>query len=329
MSKEPTVSAIVLNWNGVHHLAECLPSLAAQSYRNLELLVVDNGSTENSRDITCAHNARWVRLDTNVSLARALNLGVQAASGDVVLLLNNDMRFDRELIRHMVGELVRDPKIFAVDAKQLDWDGTRAVHQATFLADTDQDTGAVADEIVPGLYLTQRPATEPCDVAMGSGANLMVRREMFENLGGLDERMQMGLEDVDLCWRAWLENWRTVFVPSAICWHRVGASSVTAQGRRSRLRGTLAGRVLFATKLLPARYVLAAWSATVGGTLRDFAIPGGEDKFAGERVRVIGEVLGYLPALLAERRLVFQRARTTPTAQLARMLDLGSARVGY
>lgn len=314
---------IVLAWNRWDLTKRCLDSLSGTDLSGAEVLVVDNGSTEDSSEETLRHGARWIRLDRNVSLARALNHGVQAASGSVVLLLNNDMRFHRDMVANMVAELASDPNVFAVDARQLDWDGTRAVHEATFLALARPAGGVAADEIIPGIYLVQRTVSESCEVVMGSGANLMIRKPMFESVGGLDERMQSGFEDIDLCWRARLAGWRTVFAPSAICWHKVGASSATVEGRRTRLRGTLAGRLLFAGKLLPPRFVAAVWTATLAGTLRDLLIPSAREKFIRERLGVIAATLGNVPDMRAERRLLFRTAGTSPAALLEELLGLG------
>jgi len=81
----PLVSAIIVNWNGEHHLKICLPSLRAQTYKALEIIVVDNGSTDDSAEVTREFQARWLPLGKNVGLAPALNRGVAQAGGDFLL----------------------------------------------------------------------------------------------------------------------------------------------------------------------------------------------------------------------------------------------------
>lgn len=79
-------------------------------------------------------------------------------------------------------------------------------------------------EIVPGLYFYQKPAEENAPVFTATAASMLVRKTFFQMLGGFDERLPLGYEDVEICWRAWIHGWKTILVPQAVCWHRVGSS---------------------------------------------------------------------------------------------------------
>ena len=92
MNTKPAVSAIIVNWNGAHHLRICLPSLLSQTLTSLEIIVVDNGSKDDSVEVARELQARWLPLGENVGLAPALNRGAKAAAGDFLLFINNDMR---------------------------------------------------------------------------------------------------------------------------------------------------------------------------------------------------------------------------------------------
>src|SRR4029077_17272421 len=109
-------------------------------------------------------------------------------------------------------------------------------------------------ELVPGLYFYQQDTAEESQVFMASAACMMVRKDLFDKLGGFDDRLPLGYEDVEICWRAWVQRWKTLYVPTAICWHRVGSSVRSLEGMRFSFRGVLRGRLLLATKLLPVRF---------------------------------------------------------------------------
>ncbi len=261
MTSWPLVSAIVANWNGARDLTVCLPSVLAQDYPALEVIVVDNGSTDDSRRVVKEIGARWLALGRNVGLAGALNAGVEVAAGELLLFLNNDLRLAPDFVRNLVLPLARDAGLFAADGLQWDWEGHTRVHGRTRLVPARYGMG------MPQILQDYPPKTTV--TFMASAANALVRRWMFQVLGGWDDAYFIGWEDVDLFWRAWQRGWGTVFVPTAVCWHRVGGSAATTQGARIRLGGSLEGRLYFATKCLPARCAIAVWGETCGGLLRD------------------------------------------------------------
>src|SRR5215469_14902775 len=154
MAERPGVSVIIVNWNGAEHLRVCLPSLLSQSFSPLEIIVVDNCSSDGSAEVVRSAGVRWLPLGTNLGLAPALNRGAQIAAGDLLLFVNNDMRFDQSFIAELVEPLERDYEIFATDGMQFNWDGTARVHLAARLTNTSlrQDSS----ELVPGLYFHQQ-----------------------------------------------------------------------------------------------------------------------------------------------------------------------------
>ena len=317
--REAIVSAIVANFNGANHLEVCLPSLQAQSYPAMEIIVSDNGSTDASETIARKHGARWHCTGQNRGLAPALNFGARAAQGEFFLFLNNDMRFHPDFVRHLVEELIRDPETFAADAVQFNWQGDQQVHLLTRLTKR-ANQGSMSMRLLPGLYTHQEAPETVAPSFMASAANMMARRSMFEALGGFDERLPLGYEDVELCWRAWTRRWKTVFVPAAVCWHHVSASSRSAVARRMGYRGVIKGRLLLATKLLPFRYAIAAWSVTAAGLGKELATVQGRRSL--DRMQILGEYVRRLPALIRERRSVFRSADTTAEKVLDQLLQI-------
>ena len=143
---------------------------------------------------------------------------------------------------------------------------------------------------------------------------------MFEKLGGFDDRLPLGYEDVEICWRAWLHGWKTVYVPNAICWHRIGSSGRSLEGQRFNFRGVLKGRLLLATKLLPMRYVIRTWLITVAGLAKDLAML--RFQLAKDRIKILIELGFLVPKLFRERKLLFKSAGSSPEKHLGYLLGL-------
>jgi GT2 family glycosyltransferase len=319
MSANPLVSVVIVNWNGARHLRICLPSLLAQSYKELEIIVVDNASFDDSRKVAEEYKVRWLALKDNAGLAPGLNAGAAAAYGDFLLLVNNDMRFDPEFVTELVAPLQRDQGIFCTDAMQFSWDGGARGHLAARLA-TKPVAGKETTELVPGLHFYQQEKIAQSKVFMASAACMMARRSIFEKLGGFDARLPLGYEDVEICWRAWAYGHSTMYVPTAICWHRVGSSTQSMPALRFAFRGVLTGRLLLATKLLSARYAWRTWMVSGAGLAKDLVhLRWG---FAVDRCRILLKMGGLVGPLLREKKRIFAEAGRSADAHLQMLLKL-------
>jgi GT2 family glycosyltransferase len=324
MNARPAVSAIIVNWNGAHHLRTCLPSLLAQTFQSLEIVVVDNGSKDDSAEVTREFHARWLPLGANVGLAPALNRGAAIASGDFLLFVNNDMRFDPGFLAALIEPLKNDESIFATDGMQFSWDGNERVHLAARLVKR-KPRGGASVELVPGLFFYQREELGTSSVFMGSAACMLARRTFFQKLNGFDDRLPLGYEDVESCWRAWIHGWKTVYVPNAICWHRVGSSGRSPEGTRMNFRGILRGRLLLSTKLLPLRYAFRTWLVSTAALGKDVARL--RWSFAKDRLTILAQTAYLIPQLLRERKILFAEASTAPEKHLDLLLRLDEAAV--
>src|SRR5215469_11595728 len=310
---EPRVSVVIVNWNGAKHLRVCLPSLRSQSFKSLEIIVVDNRSSDDSADVTNSFGARWLPLDRNIGLAPALNRGAAAAEGNLLLFVNNDMRFDPNFVAKLTEPFQGNEDIFATDGRQFNWDGTIQGHLAARLTNVRRREKS-AVELVPGLYFSQQEENRRTPVFMASAACMMVRRTLFEKIGGLDERLPFGYEDVEICWRAWLHDWKTLYIPDAVCWHRVGSSVQSLAAERFAFRGVLKGRLLFSTKLLPARHAARTWLISTAGLAKDVSRL--RWKFAKDRISVLFEMASLVPQLRRERDTLFRTVSRSPEEQL-------------
>lgn len=285
----------------------------------MEIVVVDNRSSDDSAEVARSYGVRWLALEKNLGLAPALNRGARIASGELLLFVNNDMRFDPGFVSALVEPLDREKEVFATDGMQFNWDGTARGHLAARLTDLrsrlDRST-----ELVPGLYFYQQEKTEETPVFMGSAACMMVRKTFFEKLGGFDDRLPLGYEDVEICWRAWVYRQKTLYVPTAICWHRVGSSIQSLAAERFSFRGVLKGRLLLATKLLPSRYAFHTWLVSTAGLAKDIGRL--RWTFAKERIAVLWYMARLVTKLLEEKRALFRNASISPKEHLDFLIRL-------
>jgi GT2 family glycosyltransferase len=251
------VAVVIGNHQGAAVLGDCLASIDRQTHPVGEVVVADGGSTDASREIAEQHGARFLP-EPNNGLGFLYNRGVEATNAEFVLLLNNDVALDDRAVALLLTELDENATWFAADPTQLDWDGRKVIHARTLLR-----RGRLLREYIPGLHLDPLVTSE--DVAptvCANGAAMLVRRSMFIELGGFDETFFMEWEDLDLCWRAWLRGWASVYVPAAQVRHRVGAVTTVAMAPR-RAASSHHNLMRFALKCLPP----AAAGRVIGGEL--------------------------------------------------------------
>jgi len=287
------VAAVIGNYEGAELLPDCIESLCRQSRPPTELIVVDGGSRDASVTVAESLGARVISTE-NRGLGFLYNTGARAATAPYVLLANNDVALDEDCLERLAAALDEDERRFAADARQLDWAGERVVHARTTIR-----PGRMTGEYLPGLHLdhlVESPELAPTVCA--NGAAMLVRREMMLQLGGFDETFFMEWEDLDLCWRAWLREWTTVYVPMATVRHHVGAVTTRSVLPR-RLASSHHNLVRFALKCLPAG---AAARVVLGELLR---LP----RHPRIVTRGLAAVLAELPEILRVRRRLGPRPR--------------------
>lgn len=218
----PTVSVVILNYNGIAHLGACLSSLAQTTYRDFETLLVDNGSGDGSVAYV-KERFPWVRvleLKTNLGFAEGNNVGMRAAAGRYIILLNNDTEVEPSWLGGLVEVAEADGRIGACQPKIRMFNDRRLLNSAggrcTFLG-YGGDTGF--GEVDDGRY------DVPRDIFYACGAAVLLRREALERVGLFDPKYFIYHEDVDLCWRMHLYGYRVVYVPSSLIYHKVGGST--------------------------------------------------------------------------------------------------------
>lgn len=271
------VTVVIPNYNGAHLLPDCLRSLQLQEPSVPEIVVVDNGSIDESKAVVRRWGARWLPLGANRGLATACNEGARESRSPFLFFANSDMRFAPDCLARLVEALEgAGQSAFSADPLQYDWEGERIIHYRTVLRPARNFRERLAEGVFqnPPLVRSYTPAEQVCEIPWGCGGSLMVRRELFDELGGFDASFFLDFEDVDLCWRAGMREWSHWFVPNARLWHRWGASNDAELMRarpdlarrlppteRARLISQAHNHVRFALKVLEpahARRVVAA-----------------------------------------------------------------------
>jgi GT2 family glycosyltransferase len=219
----PTISVIVLNYNGRADLETCLASLAELNYPRgkLELIVVDNASTDDSVPwLKQTHpDVHLIESSTNLGFAGGNNLGARSASGSYLAFLNPDTRVDKDWLIALVETVAQGADITCAGSVQLNWAGDDVDYAGRPDDAMDLYPGHTVDT------LTSLKAAADVPLLFASGGAMLVRRDVFLELGGFDEYYFLYCEDVDLGWRLWLRGYRVLRSTRSIVYHKRGASS--------------------------------------------------------------------------------------------------------
>lgn len=248
----PRVSVVIPNRDGAGHLPECLDALGAQTFRDFETLVVDNGSTDRSAGIVGEHaGVRWLPLGSNRGFPAAANAGVAASTSEIIVLLNNDTAAEPRWLEHLVGALDATTAASFAASKLVRYDDPLVMDAAG-----DGYSLARATSFAIGHGRSASAYDQPAWVFGASAAGSAYRRSMLDDIGHFDEEFFFLLEDVDLDLRAQAAGHRCIYVPEAVVRHKRGASSdaTTAEFRGRELRN----RIWVAAKNLPGP-LLALW----------------------------------------------------------------------
>jgi GT2 family glycosyltransferase len=218
--KKPLVSVVIANWNGRSLLPACLDSLGSQTFRDTEIIVVDNGSTDGSQEVIRSGfpNVHLVALTENLGFAPANNIALRHAKGEYIALLNNDTEADPLWLETLLSALAKNEEIGFCASKMV-------LHHDRRRADSCGDYYTV--EGVAGkrghLELADRynDAREVFGACAGAA---MYRRSMIEDIGLFDDDFFMVHEDSDLSFRAQLMGYKCLYVPGAVVSHRESAT---------------------------------------------------------------------------------------------------------
>jgi GT2 family glycosyltransferase len=311
----PLASVVIPNWNGAHHLPVCLESLRNQTYARLEVVLVDNGSTDGSQDLVMSEypEVRLLAFDRNLGLTGGNNAGFGLAQGEILVSLNNDTEADPRFVEALVSALVEHPEAGMAAAKMLLFDQRDRIHS------TGDGYGIDGIPFNRGVWQHDKGQFDEASwVFGGCGGAVAYRRAMLDDVGLFDESFFMYCEDVDLNWRAQLAGWKCWYIPDAIVYHKLSATGGGPIASYYTGRNTL----WVIAKNYPGALLRKNWRRVAGAQwaiARD-ALCAWRGEAA--RARLRGQLSGALgwPKMLKARRSI-QASRKVPDEYLEVLLN--------
>ena len=221
--KHPLVVIIILNWNGWKDTIKCLRSLRDVTYDNFHIVLIDNGSTDDSISEILPHLDSRIFFfpnKENIGFAKGCNQGIEYAidnmGADWVMLLNNDTFVDPNFLTEMMFGAARNTRVGMIQPLMLQLNNTRIIdstgHIISWGQVYDRDNGTL-------VHRNYSHGLIGC-----SGAAGLYRVDMIKEIGMLDESYSSGYEDSEYSWRAYNAGWKTAYDPDAIVLHKRGTS---------------------------------------------------------------------------------------------------------
>lgn len=233
MPAEQDFSIIIVNWETRELLRKCLESVRKYGAW-AETIVVDNGSGDSSAEMI-REAYKWVRLienNENLGFARAINQGIRVSTGEYILLLNSDAELTAGALEEMIGCMNQESKIGICGPRLVYPDGQEQKSHGNLPRLRDEIWGLMGfSNMLPTLWRKsgEKPHSSSyksvVETGILSGASMMVRRSVLDDVGCLDERYFMFSEEIDLCKRAREAGWKVVLVSTAVVIHLGGGST--------------------------------------------------------------------------------------------------------
>jgi GT2 family glycosyltransferase len=217
----PKVSIIVLNFNGAKFVRKCLSSILNIKYPFYEIVFVDNGSTDNSLEMVTAefgNNSRMkiVVLENNIGYAAGNNFGAKHAdkNSKYLILSSIDTEVEPDFLEQLVTVMENDPKVGAAQPKLLLMQDKSRIDSMGALLDV---IGMVHN--IGGLQKDCGQYDKVREIFYAKGATMLVRKQVFEHVGGFDEDLFIWRDEADICWRIWLHGFKVISIPSSTVYH--------------------------------------------------------------------------------------------------------------
>ncbi len=305
MFPPPKVTVVIPNWNTARWLPGCLNGLREQTFRDFQIVLVDNGSEDESVELVTQGypEVKLIRFPTNLGFAKAANAGLEWAQSEYIALLNVDTIPQPAWLATLVEVMDRSPaEIGSVTSKMLSLDNPTLIDDAGNLF----SWYGSAQKRGQGQPATAFNHLE--EVLSGSGGATLYRRSFFEAVGKFDEDFVSYLEDVDLGLRGQLLGYRCLFVPGAEIWHKWSGGAIP---RPTYVTYSTRNRAALLLKNVPGKLLLKHWRTILYGQLYFFLVY--KHPFASLRGYV---ALVYTLVTILKTRFTLQQQKKISTATL-------------
>lgn len=265
LKSAPLVSVILINYNGKDYNEICLESLFEQSYKKIEIIMVNNLSTDGSIDIVREKYPKVKIIDPreNTGFAKGNNIGVSHAKGEYLLIVNNDTELEKDAVKNLVAFAQHHSAIGAIAAKMMFFWNKNVINSfgnTVFLDNWGSDNFINFIDI--GQFNLPRQVMSACFGAV------FIPRKVWEKVGELDEKMFMYYEDSDWSYRARLLGYDIVASPYSVVYHKFGAStSIRPSAFKNKM--VIRNRLIWAIKNLGKRMCLFAIKNYVKADIND------------------------------------------------------------
>ncbi|MCA9341715.1 glycosyltransferase family 2 protein [Candidatus Saccharibacteria bacterium] len=220
--KQPLVSVVILNWNRSRDTIECIHSLKKQTYKNTEIIVLDNGSTDDSKEVLRkVTGITLVENPKNRGFTGGHIDGIKHATGEFIFILNNDAVVNDDYIENAIDILNKDTDIAVVGGRSYQWNTPEQIYDNTAPFYAFQTINRFTME---GVF-KQNDAGYNHEVNWVSGSAMIIRKSALEKSGYFYDPMFAYYEESDLFARIQAHNYAVVYSPSLRIWHKNGASS--------------------------------------------------------------------------------------------------------
>jgi GT2 family glycosyltransferase len=328
----PLISVVIVNWNRRDLLRACLDSLAAQTFTDFEIIVVDNGSEDGSAAMVreFPRPIHLIENQENRGFCAANNQAFSVSQSEYIALLNNDAEADPGWLQAMLDTIQIKPDVGETDigmvaSKILVWEDPRIIDKCGHLIYPDgQNRGRGHGQVDQGQFNRQEEVLWP------DGCAALYRRAMLDEVGGFDEEFFAYADDAELGLRARIAGWTCLYAPGAVVKHHRGATLGLNSARRLTLIER--NRVLLVVKLFPwnllwtnGAYHLIRVGAGMAAALRGKGeirrYPGAKGKLTAATALLKGTLsaLPLIPSMIRKRRAFQSKHRLSPK-QVRRLL---------
>jgi GT2 family glycosyltransferase len=343
LNENPLVSMVIVNYNGDKQLPALLESLKRQTYKHQEIIVVDNNSTDNSCQWTKANHrdTRLIELKRNIGFAPAVNIGIRSASGDYILLLNNDIVLDEMALYELISAVLSHGKKWAAAVPKMKFFNNPAFINS--IGNSLYPFAWGSDNFIGYVDFGQFDYfSESFSACFGA---VLLNPEVLKAIGLLDCRYKFYYEDMDWCFRAQMYGYPVITATKAEIYHKFGAS-MSLKSQAFKTRYIVGNRLYFALKNLNRRtmkrFLVNYIFEDIRGTL--FYLKNNNLSMVLAYIRGYLRLLASFPALFYKRvklqkgrkitddRLIFAKAAPVDVTIMengAPKLDIYSLRTNY
>ncbi len=232
-------AVVILNWNGKHMLERFLPSVTAHTTGDAEVVIADNGSTDDS--LAFLHDQyptlRVIPLDKNYGFAEGYNRALAQIDADYYVLLNDDVEVTPNWIEPVIAQMRQNPQTAICQPKLLMYDQRDTFEYAGGAGGFIDKYGYpfCRGRIFTTLEQDHGQYDDAREIFWASGAAMFVRADVWKELGGLDGEFFAHMEEIDFCWRAKNAGYRVEYCPQSVVYHVGGGTLPKSNPRKTYL----------------------------------------------------------------------------------------------